>query len=267
MAIRDVHRAMASLFRDIFEHRELLQILIARNLTIRYKNSALGFFWTLLGPLFLIAIYALFLAILRFEINLPNLVTGILAWQFHAMCLSDSLHAILGNSNLVTKTSFPRIILPLATVAANVVNFALSLAVLVIYLLWVGADFGALYLLPPVMITHFSLCLGLSLVLSAMNVFFRDTEHMLSVVLLAWFFLTPVIYPLDMIIGHYHPLMHYLFFTNPLAGLITAYRNIFLTEDLIPMSMLVAPIALSWAALGFGVWIFQAVQGRFGDEL
>ena len=260
-------RSMLSLLRELSEYRELLQILVARNLTIRYKNSVLGFFWTLLGPLLLIATYALFLAILRFKINLPNLVTGLLAWQFHSMCLGDSLHVILGNSNLVTKTFFPRIILPLSTVAANLVNFLLSLAVLMVYLLWVQVDVGPLYLLPFVIATQFALCLGISLVLSAMNVFFRDTEHILSVVLLAWFFVTPIIYPLDMVTDNYTPLIHHLFFANPLAGLITAYRNVFLTEDLIPFSMLIAPFALSWAVLGCGVLFFQAVQARFGDEL
>ena len=260
-------RSMLSLFREISEYRELLQILVARNLTIRYKNSALGFFWTLLAPLFLIATYSLFLAILRFEINLPNLVTGLLAWQFHAMCLGDSLHVILGNSNLVTKTFFPRIILPLSTVAANLVNYLLSLAVLMVYLLLAKVDVGPLYLLPFVIATQFALCLGISLALSAINVFFRDTEHILSVVLLAWFFVTPIIYPLAMVTDNYNPLIHYLFFANPLAGLITAYRNVFLTEDLIPLPMLIAPFALSWAVLGCGVFFFQTVQPRFGDEL
>ena len=94
---------MGKLVKEILAHRELIGILVSRNIKIRYKNSALGFLWTLLGPLFMIVIYFLFLSVMKFEIDLPSLVTGILVWQFLAMCLGDSLHAILGNANLVTK--------------------------------------------------------------------------------------------------------------------------------------------------------------------
>ena len=86
--------------------------------------------------------FCLFLSVMKFEIDLPSLVTGILVWQFLAMCLGDSLHAILGNANLVTKASFPRVVLPLSTVLANAVNFLLSMVVLLVYLLAVRADIG-----------------------------------------------------------------------------------------------------------------------------
>lgn len=184
---------------DIAKRRELVLILIERNLKIRYKSSFLGFFWSLLSPLFLIGIYSLFLGVLKFPIHLPTLVTGIIAWQFLAMCMGDSLYSIVGNANLVTKAAFPRVILPLSMVGANAVNFLFSFIVLSIYLVVVGAAFGGVWWLPGIMLTQAALCLGMSMMVGAANVFFRDTEHVISVIMLAWFFLSPVIYEPEMI--------------------------------------------------------------------
>ena len=191
---------MFRIIDDIHLHQELLKSLVGRNLKIRYKRSVLGFFWTLLNPIFLILIYTVFLKILRFynaedPLFLHKLITGIIAWQFLAMSLNDSLGAVVGNANLITKTAFPRLILPFSMTVANLVNFMLSLLILIAFMLITRVSGRFFVALPAIIATHFALCLGLSLVISAMNVFFRDTEHILSVGLLAWFFLTPIIYP------------------------------------------------------------------------
>jgi ABC-type polysaccharide/polyol phosphate export permease len=254
--------------KDLFRHRELLWILVGRTLKIRYKRSVLGFFWTFLNPVFLILIYAVFLKILKFydpsnPLFMPMLVTGIIGWQFTSMCCGDGLHAVLGNSNLITKTSFPRIILPLSMVLANLVNFLLSLLILLVYVLAIGTHFSSLWLLPVALLTHLALCLGLALILSATNVFFRDTEHLLGMVLLAWFFLTPVIYPFSQIPVEFQRLA----FLNPMTGIITAYRTVFLSTDVMAPRLLAMSFSISWLVCAAGMWLFQRVQGRFGDEL
>jgi ABC-type polysaccharide/polyol phosphate export permease len=185
---------MRSLLRDLLSHRELLWILVQRNLKIRYKNSVLGFFWTLLGPIFLILIYWAFIRLLKIEISINALITGIIVWQFVAMSLGDSLNSILGNASLVTKTAFPRFLLPLATVSANFINYLLTFIVLLVFLLARNAEPGAVYILPLILLTQFALCLGLGFLVSGLNVFFRDVEHLMNVLLLAWFFLSPVMY-------------------------------------------------------------------------
>ncbi|HRV31789.1 MAG TPA: ABC transporter permease, partial [Kiritimatiellia bacterium] len=121
---------MGHRWMDIFSRRELVWILIERNLKIRYKSSFLGFFWSLLAPLSLIVVYSVFLGLIRFPMSLPVLVTSIIIWQFLAMCMGDALQSILGNANLVTKAAFPRVILPLSMVGANAINFLFSFAVL-----------------------------------------------------------------------------------------------------------------------------------------
>jgi ABC-type polysaccharide/polyol phosphate export permease len=260
---------MLKLWKEIRSHRELLRLLVGRNLKIRYKKSALGFLWTLLGPVFMIVIYATFLGILRVAIDLPTLVTGILVWQFLAMCLGDSLYAIVGNANLVTKSSFPRIMLPLSMVLSNLVNFLLSFIVLVVYLMVVRAVPGAWYWLPAALVTQTALCLGVALILSCANVFFRDTEHILSVVMLAWFFLTPVIYPVERVIEHFpnRPWLINLCFANPMTGVVSAYRSGLLSSPWPSAGHTALSFVMAWIVLAVGLAIFQRVEPRFGDVL
>ena len=260
---------MTALLQDLWARRELIHILVGRNLKIRYKNSALGFVWTLLGPLFLILIYWIFLGILKVPIPITSLVTGILVWQFLGTCCNDSLYAILGNANLVTKTAFPRMVLPLSIVLANVVNFLLSMVVLIVFLVAARADVGAAWWLPVILLSQCALCLGLSLLICSLNVFFRDVEHILGVVMLAWMFLSPVVYTSSLVQDKFgsHPVLHALYYANPMAGLVTAYRNVFLSQDFIPGAWLIAPFVLCWVALLVGVIVFERLDRRFGDEL
>ncbi len=263
---------MLKTITDIDKHRELLGILVVRNLKIRYKRSVLGFLWTLLNPLLFIVIYATFLKLLKcYEENnpffLPGLVTGVIVWQYLSMCLGDSLHAVLGNANLVSKTAFPRIVLPLSTVAADLVNLLLSLAIMLVYMLALSAagvpiSFRYLGLLPVVVVTQTALCLGLSLILSCMNVFFRDTEHLLGVVMLAWFFLTPIMYTFERIPMHYQRLA----FLNPMTGIVVAYRSAVMGTSIMAPRLMMISFAIAWITCLVGIAVFQRVQGRLVEE-
>jgi len=254
------------MLKELFGRRELLAMLVSRNIKIRYKNSVLGFFWTLLGPIFLILIYGVFLGLLKIEIPLPLLVISILVWQFLASCLGDSLNAILGSSNLVTKTAFPRASLPVSIVLANLVNFALTLLVLVPFLVFYRSDFGALYWLPLIVLTNVVLCIGFSLIVSVSNVFLRDTEHILSVVMLAWFFLSPVVYPMSLLAG-YPSWTHVVYFLNPMSGLIVAYRNVFTSLDYVSPWLMMISFSVCWLIGLLGAWVFHTMDPKLGDEL
>lgn len=262
---------MWRLGKDIAAHRELLGMLVGRNLKIRYKSSVLGFFWSLLTPLFFIGIYAVFARILRFNDGRPGylqfLIVGIIIWQFLSMCLNDSLGAIVGNSNLVKKTAFPRIVLPLAMVLANLINFLLTCLVLGLYLFLAPVSSGVLLWLLPALLTQCALCLGLALLLSAGNVFFRDTEHILGVLQLAWFFLTPIFYPVDMQMAFFPPTWSWLVFLNPMTGILSVYRAA-LVGDVLPAAVpVLVSFLVAWGLLVMGVMVFEKVQVLFGDEL
>ncbi len=269
---------MITTIKEVWFRRELLWILVVRNLKLRYKHSVLGFFWSLLSPLLLIIIYAVFAKILRFNVDSPNylefLVIGIVIWQFLSMCLNDSLYAIMGNTNLVKKTSFPRIILPLAMVVSNLLNFMLTWIVLFSYLILVGMPFQHLELLPIILLFQTALCLGLALLLSSLNVYFRDTEHILGIGTLAWFFMSPIFYPVSMQLEHLPEKFAWLAFLNPMTGILWGYRQLLMGDKLHgidvaipPLSHLAISAAVSFVMLGIGFVLFQKLQVRFGDEL
>jgi lipopolysaccharide transport system permease protein len=251
--------------------RELFVLLVQRNIKIRYKNSSIGFFWSLLSPLFLILIYSIFLGLMRFPVHFPTLVIGIFVWQFHTLCAGDALHAILGNANLIKKTAFPRILLPGAMVGANLFNFLLSMGVLLVYLalarvLYFGPQFP---MLPLLILTQTALCLGLALLLSSVNVFFRDTEHLFGMVMMAWFFMTPVLYPVGEVVQRFagRPVLLTLYFLNPMAGLVSGYRRCLMGTTDIPWDMLVPSFAVAWLVAIIGFLVFRRVQYRFAEEL
>lgn len=272
------------------QHRDLVRMLVARNLTIRYKGSALGFVWSLLTPLAMIAIYAVFAGVLGMRRALlglsgdtfdylPFLVTGIVSWQFTAGVLGDSLHAIAGNANLVKKVYFPRAILPVSTVLANAVNFLLTFVVLLAYLALVGAlriSASTLWLAPALAL-HLALALGVALSVSTLNVFFRDTEHVVGLLSLAWFFLTPVMYETGLQttalsrFAWFPARLYGLAYLNPMTGVLALYRRALLGMDLAPAG--VSP-AWAWlsavsalALLAVGAAALRAGDRRFGDVL
>jgi ABC-2 type transport system permease protein len=253
--------------RTIWARRELLFMLAVRTLRIRYQGSALGFVWTLLGPVALIVVYWVFLSLLKTPIGLPALITGILAWHFLSLCMGDGLSAIVGNVSLVTKAAFPRILLPLSMVLANLVNFLLSLLILGIFLLVFVGTTGPLYWIIPALLTQLALCIGVAMIVAASNVFFRDTEHLLGIVTLAWFFLSPVVYLTDLVFDRFSRPIHLLFFANPMTGILSVYRHALLGSAM-PDGLLVAlSFAVAWVVFAGGVAIFQAQERRFGDEL
>jgi ABC-2 type transport system permease protein len=262
---------MVELLKKIAARRDLLWILVMRNLKIRYKNSALGFFWSLLTPLVMILIYALFARILKFNEGqawyLQMLVTGIVVWQFLSTCLNDSLSSVAGNTNLVKKTAFPRIILPLSTVTANLINFMLTLIVLVSYLIAAGLRPTHIWALPLVLLTHAALCMGLAMLISCANVFFRDMEHIVGVSTLAWFFLTPVFYEVGRQVSFMPQGLEWMIYLNPMTGIAGAYRYIFMSIPTSGPSDILISGVVCWAVLLAGVSVFQKAQRTFADVL
>jgi lipopolysaccharide transport system permease protein len=212
-----------------------------------------------------------FAKILRFSGGHPHylqfLIVGIIVWHFLSLCLNDSMGAIIGNANLVKRAAFPRIILPLSTVLANLVNFLLTVVVLVVYLLLAGIAPGVLPWFLVAVLTQVALCLGLCLILCTLNVFFRDTEHILSILTMAWFFMTPIFYSLKLQLDALPDRLHSLVFLNPMTGIVCACRSALMAEPLPALSSLALSFAVSWGVCLVGIVCFQGLQHRFADEL
>lgn len=256
--------------REVLRRREMLATLIVRNLKIRYKNSTLGFVWTVLNPIFMALIYWLFIVrVAKAPVSIGEILVGVFAWNYVVMSVMDAVHAVVGNANLVKKIAFPRIILPLATSMANSVNFLLSQLVVIAYLVVAhSAPSPWIALLPLVFLAHFCLCLGLALLVSCANVFFRDTEHIVGVLLTAWFFLSPVMYTLELLQGHGQRVLG-IYALNPVAGIVTAYRAMLLPAETVmpPAWAFAGSFALCGLVLVLGYAAFQRFQQYFGDVL
>ncbi|MEI7436915.1 MAG: ABC transporter permease [bacterium] len=261
---------MRALIKELISHRELLHILIVRNIKIRYKESVLGFLWTLLNPILLIGIYALFLGIMRLidRQSFEVLVTGVFVWQYVALCLGDSAGSIVGNANLIKKSAFPRIILPLSMVLANLVNFLLSLLVVLVFLFFVGHLPGLWLWLPVMLLAHIAVCAGVSFFLAAANVYFRDVQQVTGLLTMAWFFLSPVLYRPEFVMeSHIAPWLKAAFFLNPMTGILCGYRAILLGYPLPQMSDMAISLGMAGLILILGTLVFQRLEKRFADEL
>jgi ABC-2 type transport system permease protein len=184
---------------DLWTYRELLGTLVRKELKVKYKNSALGFVWSLLNPmLYLVVFYLVFTyfipaAIPYFPIFL---LSGLLPYNLFSAGLGGGTTSIVGNTSLVTKVWFPREILPLASIGAALVHFGLQLAVLAAALVFFRYQPSWTYLplIVPALLTLLVLVAALAIFLAAINVYARDTQHLLELVLLAWFWMTPIVY-------------------------------------------------------------------------
>ena len=214
----------------IFKYGELMKNLVLKELKLRYKRSVLGFFWSLLNPLLMMIVYWIVFSQIFGRYGLDNyhiyLLSGLLPWGFFSVSLSNASLAILDNANLIKKIYLPREIFPIATVLANLVNFLLSLLVLVGLLIAWRMPIGAAFLaLPLVIFIHLTFTMGLAFFLSCMNVFFGDTVQLLEIILTAWFFMCPIIYPVSLIAGR--PFVEGFYYLNPMVHIITSYQQIF----------------------------------------
>lgn len=261
--------------RTIFERRELLWNLTARELKQRYKGSALGFLWSVLTPLFMAAIYVVFLRLLARGVPMADILIGVFAWQYTTQCVLGGMTCVTGNSSLVKKVAFPREILPLSQVAANGIGYLLSLLVqfpVLAVLLWRGgAGFAAawpMFLFWMLWQTVFNL--GLAYLIGALNAYFRDTQHLVGVLLSAWFFLSPVMYNMAFArnLAASWPWAVNLLYANPMAVILNGYR-----AALLPGASVGFPPA-AWLGFGLvpamlllGVGTYRRLQKNFADLL
>lgn len=238
--------------KELWRFRELLWAMVERELRIRYKNSFLGFFWSLLNPLVTVAVMTLVFKFLL-QNDTSNFSAYILAaylpFLFFNMSLMDASQSVLAALPVVKKVYFPREILPLSSVISNFIHFFLALLV---FLAWLGLVWFAtgmqdspftwrLGFLPVLFLIQFCLVTGLSFIISALNVFFEDTKYILSVMLYLLFFITPIMYFSETIVyalsgKPYANLVYTVYHLNPVAMLSTAYRKTMVKPGLIEVT-------------------------------
>ncbi len=217
--------------RDIWRFRELLRNLVRKELKVKYKNSALGFVWSMLNPLFLLAVYGIAFAILgnAFEYFTIWLLIGLLVWNLFNVAIIAGTSSITGNSYLVNKVRFPREVLPLASVGAALVHFFLQSSVLVFILvvLRYNVDWAFIWLIPIALVTLLVFAAALAILFSAMNVYLRDTGHLLELAMMAWFWLSPILYQYMLVADKLaeHGINGNILLANPITPVLITFQR------------------------------------------
>jgi len=258
--------------------RDLLANLTLRELRSKYKRSALGWAWSLVNPLATLAVYSLvFGLILRVQAPRGNpsgthnfalyLSCALLPWNFLANSLGTGVMAIVGNAGIVKKVWFPRELLPISVVLSWTVSLLIEMALLATAFL----AFGNMVLpwIPMVLaviVLQTAFCTGLAMLAAAANVYFRDVQHILGILLQVWFYLTPVVYSVNLVQSHGQKLF-FFYRLNPLYHFVAAYRAL--------LYDLRAPSAATWgamiisalASLALGSLVFGRLAPKFAEEL
>lgn len=267
---------------ELVHYRYLLRNLVVRDLKARYKNSVLGILWSILNPLFLMIVFTILFSVLANNQirDYPIFVlAGLIPWNFFAGALNSGTTAVTGNAALVKKVYFPRELLPASALLSNLVNFLFAFLVLVVflYIFDIGLTVHALWF-PLILLTQLIFTLGLCLLLGSLTVFYRDVLMILEVVLLAWFFMTPVFYSLEMF-GDTTTLLGVTFnpgqvmrWINPMASIIDGYRTVLWgTYTTGPASMnpvyLLRTFVTSVIVLIVGYTVFLRLNPLFGEKL
>jgi len=278
------HRTtVAESIREIVSHHELLINLVRLELKAKYKASALGFAWSLLNPLmYLVVFYVAFDIILG--AGIPRyplyLLAGLVVWNFFTAAVMSGTGSVVAGSGLVKKVWFPREILPLASVGAALVHFFLQLLVLVVALALVRHPVGwaELPLLPLALVDLTLLAAGLVLLLSAANVYLRDMAHFVELALMAWFWVTPIVYPFTQLANavHGHTAIALL---NPVTPIVLAFQRALYGEyghpPVLPPNLsglwylrnLVIIGLCAVALTAFALRVFNRLEGNLAEEL
>lgn len=254
--------------KELIAYKSMIGSLIQRDLRGRYKGSVLGFAWTFLNPLLQLCVYTVvFSAIMRAGIEdyYLFLFVALIPWIFFSSSLTGGASCIFSQKELVKKIYFPREVLPIAHVTCQLVNMLLSFIVVLAVLIISGKGISlrAVIYLPFVAFVEYLLSLGIAFITSALTVYLRDLEHILIIVAMAWQFLTPVMYGVEMVPERFKP----IFMINPMTPVIIAYRDILYYKQPPQVSTLLHACLLGAVLLVVGWFTFRILKRHFAEEL
>ncbi|HEX4748541.1 MAG TPA: ABC transporter permease [Bryobacteraceae bacterium] len=253
---------MIELFRDTYCYRELIWALALKELKIRYKRSFLGFLWALLNPLLQMTVLAVvFSTVMR--IPIPHfavfLISALIPWTFFSQSLLYAADSIVNNSDLIKKVRVPKTIFPVAALVSNLINFGLSMIPLFIIVVALGNRIHLTWLYLPVPILALTmLTLGASFFVAALNVYYRDVAHILTILLQLWFYITPILYPIAMF-GQYQ----WLFKLNPVYFALGGFRMAVYEGALPSLNSIILSFVCGTIALVVGYAVFRKNQEQF----
>lgn len=270
-------RSIARIVPDLIRSRELLFDLVVKGLKIRYRIAAMGFFWAVLQPLLMMTILTVvFGYVLGDRLGFRDggkpyhivVLCGVIPWQFFASALLTATSSLVANRELVKKVYFPREVIPISTVLDWSINLGIgTLLLLVIHLLSGGTITSNIVWLFYVYAVEIALVMGLALMLSAANVFFRDVQYIVEIAVAFGFYITPVFYELTYVSKAGQEWMETVYLLNPMAGIVTVFREIVIDGHLLHPMLLVWPTIAAIGCLAFGAYVFRRNAGSFADNL
>jgi lipopolysaccharide transport system permease protein len=271
--------------KELYRFRELLWILVLRDLKVRYKNSALGFAWSLINPVIQVAVISVVVKYLMHE-NVPNLSAYIfcafLPWSFFQLALMDTSHSLIVNERLMKKVYFPREIIPLSLVLSNLIHLLLAIVVFLVYLMLIGAPLlSSLLWIPGLILIELLFIAGISLVVAGVSVFYEDVKYLVAALLQVLYFAVPVMYFAESVksaLQHHHApaFVYSLYMLNPLVTIITAFRAWMLqpiydpmahvATSHVPLDYLLSCAAISLVVAVTGYALFNRMKWSFVER-
>lgn len=258
-------------FRELWEYKGLFLFLVRRDILLRFQQTVIGFLWIVLQPLIQMLIFYVILGVL---VRVPTgdipyhlfFLSGFVVWQFFSQVVTYSTNSLVGNIGIIIKSYFPRLALPLASVASLLVDFAISIIILLVFLLIDGRFPVTLrYLWLPVLIlitTIFSS--GVGLLFGALTVVFRDMRHLMNFILMIWMYVTPVFFPLSLVPEKYQVLLY----LNPLTSLVETFRWVFLDQGDFPsISYLMISSVIALLIWFGGAIAFRSMENKVADVM
>ena len=269
---------IAHRLQELWRYKGLIHNLVVRDLKVRYKNSILGIAWSLINPLLMMIVYTIVFKLMVGSTDLPDypvfILCALLPWNFFSAAILQATDSVVAAAPLIKKVYFPRETLPIAAVLSNLVNFVIALPVFFLLALVMGHRITLyLTLLPLIIVVEMCFILGLTFITSTLNVFYRDTRYALEILLLAWFFLTPIFYPITAVRDQYtvlgvtFNLQLWWRRLNPMASIIASYRDILYWGAPSGIDFLLRTALTCLATLVIGYLIFLRYSPRFGEEV
>jgi lipopolysaccharide transport system permease protein len=253
-------------WRELWAYRELLWVLTMRDIKVRYKQTVLGAAWAIIRPFITMVIFSVVFGQLA---KMPSdgypypvfVYAGLLPWVFFAGAISASGNSLVGSAHLVSKVYFPRLIIPLSSVGAGLVDLLVSTSILLLMMLWYGVGWSVNLLAAPLLLIGVVfISLGVGTLLSALTVAYRDFTHLTPFVVQIWMYITPVIFPVSLVPERWQ----WLLYLNPMTGLVEGFRSAFLGKPF-DLQGLAISFSIAIAIFAIGVAYFEKVERRFAD--
>ena len=255
------------LVKNLYNYRELLKSNVKKEIRGKYKGSFLGVLWSFVNPLLQVAVYAIvFTYIMRVQTDnyLIYLIIGIIPWTFFTTVINQGMITVRMNAGIIKKVYFPREILPISVALSGLINFLISCIIIALFCIFggVGITWHIIFL-PLIAILQFILTLGIVFALSAINIYIKDTEYIVTFLINMLFYATPILYEASL----FPEKIRWILYLNPMTQVVEAYRNIFLYHQLPDLGGLIYLFFIAFVLFFLGLLIFRKLEKGFAEEV